>query len=132
MEFTTFVRKPFTVEAVEVTVDNIEEIAELIGDLREKNGKQYIAVDRRVIPNLYSVHLGYWFTKIGDNKYRCYVKRVFNQQFIENTEDIQQWVTYLNEDHITEVEKELEEIPDDGDVADSLTSVDEAEAIDVG
>lgn len=103
MEFTTFVRKPFTVSAVEVTEENIAEIAELIGDLREKNGKPYIAVDRRVVPNVFSVYIGYWFTKIGDNKYRCYVKRVFKQQFVETNDEIESWIEYLQEDHSQEV-----------------------------
>ncbi len=53
MEFTTFVRKPFTVDAVEVTEENIAEIAELVGVLRQKeDGAPYIHVDRRLIPNI--------------------------------------------------------------------------------
>ncbi len=47
MEFTTFVRKPFTVEVVEVTDENIAEIAELVGTLRcKEDGSRYIHVDR--------------------------------------------------------------------------------------
>lgn len=97
MEFTTFVRKPFIVEATEVTEDNIEEIAELIGTIRKKeNGIPYIAVNRRLVPNLYRVYVGFWVTKMGDNV-RCYSRRVFTQQFIENTEEIENWVKYLSE-----------------------------------
>lgn len=96
MEFTNFVRKPFTVEATEVTTENIAEVAELIGVLREKdNGTPYIAVDRRLVPNLYRVYTGFWLTRMGDNV-RCYSKRVFKQQFTESNAEIETWVEYLS------------------------------------
>ena len=99
MEFITFVRKPFTVEATEVTEENIAEIAELIGTLRQKeNGQPYIAVNRRLIPNLFRVYPGFWLTRMGDDNMRCYSKRVFKQQFIETTPEIDVWVAYLTED----------------------------------
>ena len=120
MEFTNFVRKPFTVEATEVTADNMAEVAELIGALREKdNGTPYIAVDRRLVPNLYRVYTGFWLTRMGDNV-RCYSKRVFKQQFVESTSEIESWVEYISSDHRDEdsdedidaiadnVEKEIE------------------------
>ena len=103
MEFTTFVRKPFVVEAIEVTEENIKEIAEMIGTLREKeNGVPYISVNRRLVPNLYRVYLGFWVTRMGDN-IRCYSKRVFKQQFIETTPEVDNWVTYLNQDQTEDV-----------------------------
>lgn len=96
MEFVTFVRKPFIVEAVEVTEENIAELAEMIGTLRQKeNGTPYIAVNRRLVPNLFRVYLGFWVTKMGDNV-RCYSKRIFTQQFIESTSEVSEWVKYLN------------------------------------
>jgi hypothetical protein len=96
VEFTTFVRKPFAVEATEITTENIAEIAELIGVLREKdNGSPYIAVDRRLVPNLFRVYPGFWMTKMGDN-IRCYSKRVFKQQFVETTPDIESWISYMD------------------------------------
>lgn len=88
MNFITFVRKPFIVEAVEVTEDNIAEISKFVGDLREKeDGSPYIAVDRRLFPNIYRVYPGFWMTKMGDNV-RCYSKQVFTKQFIHNSPDI--------------------------------------------
>jgi hypothetical protein len=36
IEYTDFVRKPFIVQAVEITDDNIEEIANELGTLRHK------------------------------------------------------------------------------------------------
>jgi hypothetical protein len=97
MEFNQFVRKPFVVEAVEVTEENIEEVAEYVGTLRKKDdGTPYIQVDRRLIPNVFRVFPGFWMTRMGDN-IRCYSKRVFNDQFTEITPDIQTWVTYMTE-----------------------------------
>lgn len=96
MDFVTFVRKPFTVEAVEVTEENIEEIAALVGALRQKeNGQPYIHVDRRLVPNIYRVYPGFWMTKMGDN-IRCYSKRIFEEQFVPNNEEIDPWVKFIN------------------------------------
>lgn len=96
MEFATYVRKPFMVEAVEVTTDNIGDIAEFVGVLREKdNGTPYIQVDRRLVPNIFRVYPGFWMTRMGDN-IRCYSKRVFNEQFIKNTPEIGEWVDFMN------------------------------------
>lgn len=92
MEFTTFVRKPFTVEAVEVTTENIAELSELVGTLRQKdNGTPYIQVDRRLVPNVYRVYPGFWLTKMGDNV-RCYSKRIFMEQFMPMDSETQAWI----------------------------------------
>ncbi len=73
------------VEAVEVTEENIAEVAELVGALRHKeDGSPYIHVDRRLVPNIYRVYPGFWMTKMGDNV-RCYAKHVFVNQFMEST-----------------------------------------------
>lgn len=98
MGFNTFVRKPFTVEAIEITEDNIEELSEFIGTLKKKdNGTPYIQVDRRLVPNIYRVFPGFWMTKMGDNV-RCYSKRIFHEQFAQTTPDIDRWVTFMNEE----------------------------------
>ncbi len=86
MDFQTYVRKPFTVEAVQVTLDNIEEIAALIGSLEHKaDGTPYIVVEKKVtdkkfVPNIFNVYVGFWMTRMG-NKTRCYSPKVFNNQF---------------------------------------------------
>ncbi len=98
MEFNRFVRKPFVVEAVEVTEENIEEIAEYVGTLRKKDdGSSYIQVDRRLIRNVFRVFPGFWMTRMGDN-IRCYSKRVFTDQFTVITPDVEDWVTFMNAD----------------------------------
>jgi len=96
MEFTTFVRKPFEVLAVEITKDNIAEVAKLVGDLKEKeDGTPFILVDKRLVPNVFRVFPGFWMTKMGDN-IRCYSKKIFTDQFVESNEEIKQWVDWMN------------------------------------
>lgn len=98
MEFTTFVRKPFEVQAIEVTKDNIEEVATFVGDLKHKDdGTPYILVDRRIVPNVPKVYVGFWMTKMGDN-IRVYSRNIFNSQFVEADEHVQAWLNYLNGD----------------------------------
>lgn len=103
MDFATFVRKPFTVEAVEVTEENIAEIAEvmMIGTLRHKeNGSPYIQVNRRLFPNLFRIYPGFWVTKMGDSdNIRCYSQRIFNNQFVRNTVDVKPWLEYFQTEH---------------------------------
>ena len=96
MEFSTFVRKPFIVDAVEITTENIEEVAKLVGDLREEeNGIRYILVDPRLVPNVDRVYPGYYMTKMGRNV-RCYSRKIFKDQFTEKNDAIQPWLDFLN------------------------------------
>lgn len=95
MEFKTFVRKPFVVEAVEITTENIGEVAKYVGDLREKeDGTPYILVDRRLVPNVFRVYPGFYMTKMGENV-RCYSKKIFREQFIEQSDEIKPWVDFM-------------------------------------
>lgn len=95
MEFKSYVRKPFTVEAVQITKDNIEELAKFIGDLQFENGRPYILVDRRLVPNVVRVFPGYWFTRMGDHT-RCYTKKIFAQQFTPNSDKLQTMVDFIS------------------------------------
>jgi hypothetical protein len=99
MEFKQFVRKPFTIEAVEITVDNIAECAIHIGELQEQNGSPYILVDSNLIPNVLRVFPGYWMTRMNDN-FRCYSKKVFREQFVEQDPTIKQLVNYVNGERV--------------------------------
>jgi hypothetical protein len=95
MEFTTFVRKPFVVEAVEITAENINEVAKYIGDVREReDGTQYILVDRRLVPNVFKVYPGFFMTKMGEN-IRCYSRKIFKEQFMEEDESIRPWLDFM-------------------------------------
>lgn len=85
MEFTNYVRRrPFQVEAVEITEENIEEVAKLIGQIRERDGKKFIVVNRRIIPHIPRAHVGWFLTQVGDN-YRCYSPKLFRALFIEHS-----------------------------------------------
>lgn len=95
MDFNDYVRNPFLVKAVEVTTENMEELARTlhIGEVKTnpKDGTPYIAVDRRVVPNVYKVYPGYFVTVL-DDKIRCYNRRLFFEQFSVATEEIVNWV----------------------------------------
>ena len=80
-EFSAFVRKPFAVMATAVTDENIDELAKLVGEVRVKNGEKYIALDRRIVPNVGRAYVGWFLTKLGDNL-RCYSPKVFKEQFM--------------------------------------------------
>lgn len=96
MEFQPYVRKPFVVEAVEVTEDNIGEIAKYVGELRAKDdGTPFIFVDRRLVPNIFRVYPGFFMTRMGDH-IRCYSRKVFFEQFTVSTDEIQVWVDFMN------------------------------------
>lgn len=96
MEFATFVRKPFPVQAVEVTAENIAEVAKYVGDLREKDdGTPYILVDRRLVPNVFRVYPGFFMTRMGENV-RCYSRKIFKEQFIQETEQIKEMADVIN------------------------------------
>lgn len=83
MEFKKFTRKPFIVDAIQITTENIADVAKHVGDLREKeDGTPYILVDGRIVPNVQRVYPGFWMTRIGEN-IRCYSDKIFTDQFIE-------------------------------------------------
>lgn len=87
MEFINYVRRPFAVEAIEITTDNLQEVADLIGRVETKGGITHIVPDRRIVPNISKVYVGWFLTRLGEN-YRCYAARVFKSQFIEHDEVI--------------------------------------------
>lgn len=94
MDFITYVRKPFVVEAVEITLENIGELAQFIGSLKEEDGTLFIQVDRRLVPNVFKVYPGFFMTRMGDN-IRCYSRKIFREQFVMQTPDIKPWVDYM-------------------------------------
>ncbi len=97
MEFNKFVRKPFVIEAIEVTEENIAELSKSIGTLCKKaDGTPYIQVDRQLVPIIDKVYPGFWVTKMEHNV-RCYSERTFKEQFVKSTEDIEKWVSSLNQ-----------------------------------
>ena len=87
MEFTKFVRTPFQVEAVEITEENIAEVAKLIGVLCVKTKETYIAVDRRIVPTVSKAGVGWFVTRMGES-YRCYSPKVFTDQFVPRHDEM--------------------------------------------
>lgn len=106
MEYSQYIRKPFSVNAVEITVDNIAEVAKLVGELRtdEKNGgHQYIALNRRIVPNVGRAYLGWFMTQLDDN-FRCYSPKVFREQFMDFASPVA-W-TFGDGDIVEEMDRE--------------------------
>lgn len=81
MDFRPYERKPFSVLAVEVTAENIAEVATLTGTLKTKpDGTPYIHVNPELCPVIEKIFVGYWLTKMGSN-IRCYSAKAFKGQF---------------------------------------------------
>lgn len=95
MEFTEYLRVPFVVEAVMVTMDNIEELAPQLGDLRYNEDKvPYILADNRLVPNVRRIFLGFYITKM-DGKLRAYGKKLFREQFVQHNDALRGWMDYI-------------------------------------
>lgn len=105
IEYQDFVRKPFVVKAVEITEDNIQAIADELGKLKydEDTGVPYIAVEKGRVPNVARAQLGWFVTRHGKRTH-CYAPKIFDEQFVENDEQIQLWVDSLNEQYDDEVD----------------------------
>lgn len=84
LQFQPFARRPFVVEAVQVTKKNIAEIAAMgVGTLdRTEKGVLYIKVNNRVVKHVDRVYPGYWFTRTDNGEMRCYARPIFNDQYV--------------------------------------------------
>lgn len=99
MDTKEFVRKPIVVNAVQITIDNIEELAPQIGTLRHKpDGSVFIQVNKRLVPDVFRVYPNFWMTTVGDNV-RCYSPKVFSNLFVEVDDNIRSWVDFLSGDY---------------------------------
>lgn len=90
MKFTSFIRRPFLVQAVEITPENITQVAKYIGDVRDRDdGTKFILVNPRLVPTgergITRVYPGYFVTKMGDN-YRCFTRQDFKDLFVQHDE----------------------------------------------
>jgi hypothetical protein len=80
--FEQYVRKSFDVAAIQITDENIAELAPFIVTLeQQENGRYIIIVDRKLIRNLDKVYSGYWLTKMGTTL-RCYSQNAFAKHFV--------------------------------------------------
>jgi hypothetical protein len=81
LEFKEYRRIPFTIEAVEITEENLDVVAREVGEVQTKaDGTRFIKVDRRLVPGVYEVFPGFFLTRM-DKKIRCYSPRIFNDQY---------------------------------------------------
>lgn len=102
LNYLTYVRKPFTVEAVEVTKENITDVAPLVGTLVEPpEGTPFIEVDPKKVPHVTRVFPGFFLTKMG-KRVHCYSPKAFKAQFADADEHNLNWVKYLNGDESAE------------------------------
>lgn len=85
MKFTPFIRVPFTIQAAQITEDNLEEMAALLGEIRVEDDEKFIALSRRRGPNT-RVYLGWWVTRLRGNVH-CYPPTTFAEQFVTIPED---------------------------------------------
>lgn len=97
MEFQPYIRKPFEVEAIEITEENIKEVSKMIGKLHfSDEGVPFIDVDPKKVPSVTRVWPGYWLTKVGNSNLRCFTKKIFNSQFQPSSDEIAEWVRWIN------------------------------------
>lgn len=86
LEFEKYVRTPFQVQVVRITKENIDKVAEMVGEVKVKNGEKYISLDRRIVPNVGRAFVDWYVTVLGDNL-RCYAPKVFKEQFKKMPDD---------------------------------------------
>jgi hypothetical protein len=54
----------------------------------------FLVVDRRLVPNVFKVYPGFFMTKMGEN-IRCYSRKIFKEQFVEEDESIKPWIDFM-------------------------------------
>ena len=95
MQYTTYIRKPFVVEGIEITKDNIADLARYIGDLEyEDDGSPYILVDARKVPNVKTVYPGFFMTRMG-KQIRVFSPRLFQNEFMLKDDTVEPWLEFI-------------------------------------
>lgn len=96
LKFSEYVRKPFVVEAIEITPENIEEIAKFVGTLHSgENGTKYITPNQHLVPNAnFSVYPGFYMTRMNGH-IRLYSRKIFRKRFVEQTAEKKEIVDIL-------------------------------------
>jgi hypothetical protein len=96
IEFTPYIRKPYRVDALKVTGNNIHVVAELIEGTVEtaQDGKTFIRTHRKVVKNVDNIWPGFFLTKVR-KKTLAYPSRLFYRNYVEPTEDVEDFVVFL-------------------------------------
>ena len=105
LDYQTFVRTPFKIEAVEVTDENLTQIAEMLGSkvfTDTRTGNNFIGVDNDQMPGIYRIYAGFWVTKMG-HRFRAYSQQRFLKEFVKLTDGVAGWVKMAE----NEVERSL-------------------------
>lgn len=96
METEKYLRKPFEVEAVQVTAENIDEVAQWCkGEVKEQNGNKYIKVEvaRTLNEKQTMAFIGDWILFAGTG-YKVYTAKAFGKHFTkvetENNNDLEE------------------------------------------
>lgn len=94
IELKTYIRKPFPVQAVLVTEENMEELAawckgEILTERRDRTEKRYIKVPvkNNLSENQTKARSGYWLL-FGGKGFKVYTSRAFNACFEEKVEEV--------------------------------------------
>lgn len=88
------IREPFAIEAIQVTNDNMAELAKVFGRLMvEEDRTPYIAVSRKYARRGWKLHLGGYVTRM-DEKIRFYSEKVFRDQFVPRST----WLSHMRGD----------------------------------
>lgn len=78
----SYLRKTFLVTAVEITQENMEEVARHIGTVKQtKEQGRFIEVDERIVPRFKRAYAGFYVTFFGE-QIRVYTRRSFFSHFI--------------------------------------------------
>ncbi len=83
IETTEYVRKPFKVKVIELTVANMDEVNTLhkLGELQKKDdGTPFIAISTNRGGSPFRVFAGYFVVEMGKHV-RCFSRKVFFDQF---------------------------------------------------
>lgn len=91
----TYVRRPFQVQAFEITQDNIAELAPHVGELCDDNGTPFIKSDKKKVGNNFKVWPGFFATVLKGHV-RCYSRKSFFEQFGELNDKTSPVVEFLH------------------------------------
>lgn len=90
MQTTKFTRKPFEVDAVQVTAENIDEVAKWCqGEVTTEDGQPCIKVRvlRALNERQTKAFVGDWVLYAGTG-YKVYIDKAFKKSFVEKTEEL--------------------------------------------
>jgi hypothetical protein len=104
MQFEDFARRPFVIEAVQITEDNIHDVCALIGhDVLTEDGRTFIVVNKRIVPQGRRAQIGWWVTR-RDEEYRTYSEGSFRNQFIRtDVEEVAEALALFNRHAVARV-----------------------------